>query len=113
MNRLGYSIFVAAYIILQLNNLNAQISIDGFPESYTDKTLISEAIPTIVLSELDIQSILDEDNLSLDTALRIGRLIYVDLDILKNSLVSCSTDETVIHRLKIIAPNAKAIELIT
>jgi len=71
-----------------------------------------ETLPTIIIPELDIKSILMEDKIRSDSAFRIGKLIDVDIDVLKQGEKYEINDESVIYLLKLKVPNAHSVELL-
>ena len=106
-------IFIILVIfICSFFHLNAQISSGGLPPSYKQNNLkLPEKIPTIILPELDIEKIIEKDKIRNDSALRIGQIIDVNINLIEEGLITEIDDKNAIIRLKIMSKGAKSIEL--
>ena len=96
-----------------MDQVYGQISTGGLPLSYKEETLTpSVVIPVITLPELNVEALLNEDAQRQDSALRIGKLIDVDIDFFKQSQKETLTNNRKIYKLKIVAPGAKSIDIV-
>jgi hypothetical protein len=101
------------FVLFTIVQIYGQVSTGGLPPSYKEKILEpSVVIPVITLPELNVEDLLKEDAQRQDSALRIGKLIDVDIDFLVLSQKENLTNNSKIYKLKIIVPRAKSIDLV-
>jgi len=93
--------------------LIAQISTGGIPLSYRNYNLnLSDDISTITLPELDNKKILNELKGKDDSAMCMGKIIDVKIDLIKDGYKTMLDNENMMYRAKIISKNAKSIHLL-
>ena len=112
MKKRFYYLFI--FVLFTIVQIYGQVSTGTIPPSYKEPASKSSsiAIPAITLPEINVDNLLKEDAQRQDSALRIGKLIDVDIDFLKQSQKETLTNHSTIYLLKITVPGAKSVDLV-